>query len=187
MSNFKERLSNVRPSSIVKTIVYTVYSLILVSTVTSFLPSFGYRGSAPDLILCATIAIAYCEGERVAAVFGMLSGFLLEAAGSTGFSMLPLFYMITGCVCAMLFLNILGKNIGAYLIYIAGFALVRAAITIIYIQFTVPDFGLGTALSRVVLPEYGVTLLASPLIFPITCFIHRRLSGKAGIQEGRLS
>ena len=187
MTDFKEALSNIRPSTIVKTVVYTLYSLVLVSTVTSFLPSFGYRGSAPDLILCATIALAYCEGERVAAIFGMLSGFLIEAAGSTGFSMLPLFYMIVGCVCALLFLNILGKNIGAYLIYVAAFALVRAAISIIYIQFTVPDFGLGTALGRVVLPEYGVTMLASPVIFLLTSFIHRRLSGRSGIQEGRLS
>ena len=187
MIDFKETLSGIRPSTVIKTVVYTVYSLLLVSTVTSFLPAYGYSGAAPDLILCATVAIAYYEGERAAAVFGMLSGFLLEAAGSTGFSMLPLFYMIVGCVCALLFINILGKNIGAYLIYVAAFALVRAAISIIYVQFTVPDFGLGTVFSRVVLPEYGITMLASPVVFLLTCFVHRRLSGKSGIQEGRLS
>ena len=187
MSNFKETLSSIRPSSIVKAIVYTLYSLLLVSTVTSFLPSFGYRGATPDLILCATIALSYCEGERAASVFGMLSGFLLEAVGSTGFSILPVFYLMAGAVCAVLFMKILGKNIGAYIIYVAAFALVRAAISVIYIQFAAPDFGMGTAFSYVVLPEYGVTMLASPAVFLLTCFIHRRLSGRSGIQEGRLS
>ncbi len=187
MTNFKEALSEIRPSTVIKVIVYTLYSLLLVSTVTSFLPSFGYKGAAPDLVLCATVALAYCEGERAAAVFGMLSGFVVEAVGSTGISMLPLVYMIIGCVCAMLFLNILGKNIGAYLIYVAAFALVRAAISLIYIQFTVPDFGLGTALGSVILPEYGATMLASPVVFILTCLIHRRLTGRSGIQEGKLS
>ena len=187
MTGFRDTLSGIRPSMIVKTLVYTIYSLLLVSFVTSFLPAFGYRGAAPDLILCATIAVSYCERERAAAVFGMLSGFLLEAVGSTGITLLPLFYMVVGCVCAIFFVNILGKNIGAYLIYVAGFSLVRAAISIIYIQFTAPEFGFGAAFGRVVLPEYGVTLLASPIVFLLTCFIHRKLSGKSSIQEGKLA
>ncbi len=187
MKDKREILSNVRPSAIIKTIVYTFFSISLICTVSAFLPSLGYRGAVPDLILCAAIALSYYEGERAAAVFGMLSGWALEAVGSTGFCILPLFYMLAGCVCAMLFINILGKNIGAYLIYVAGFSLVRAAISLIYIQFTTPDFAMGSAFLRVVLPEYGVTLLASPIIFLIMGLISRMLNSNRGIQEGRLS
>ena len=186
MKDKRDILSNVRPSTIIKAVVYTFFSISLICTVSSFLPALGYRGAAPDLILCATIAIAYYEGERAAAIFGMLSGYALEAVGSTGFSILPVFYMLAGCVCALLFLNILGKNIGAYLIYVAAFSLVRAAISLIYVQFTTPDFAMGSAFLRVVLPEYGITLLASPVIFLICALISHRLR-KGSIQEGRLS
>ena len=186
MRDKRDILSGVRPSTVIKTVVYSLFSISLVCTISSFLPGVGYRGAAPDLILCATIALAYYEGERAAAVFGMLSGYVLEAVGSTGFSILPLFYMLVGCVCAMFFLNILGKNIGAYVIYVALFSLVRAAISLIYIQFTTPDFALGSAFMRVVLPEYGVTLLASPIIFFLCGLISYRLR-RGSIQEGRLS
>ena len=186
MRDKRDILSSVRPSTIVRAVVYTLFSISLICTVSSFLPGLGYRGAAPDLILCATIALAYYEGERAAAIFGMLSGYVLEAVGSTGFSVLPLFYMLVGCVCAMFFLSILGKNIGAYLIYVALFSLVRAAISLIYVQFTTPDFAMGSAFMRVVLPEYGVTLLASPVIFFICGLISRRLR-RGSIQEGRLS
>jgi hypothetical protein len=187
MRDKREILSNVRPSTILKTVIYSLFSVSLICTVSSFLPALGYAGAAPDLILCATVALAYYEGERASAVFGMISGYALESVGSTGFSILPLFYMLVGCVCAMLFLKILGKNIGAYLIYVAAFSLVRAAISLIYVQFTTPDFAMGSTFMRVVLPEYGVTLLASPVVFWLCGLIARGLNRNRGIQEGRLS
>lgn len=186
MNAFKEAISSVRPSQIVKCIVYTLYTVILISITGSFLYSLGYTGVVPDLILCATIAVAYFEGERVAAVYGMLSGFALEAVGSTGFSILPLFYMLVGCVCAMLFTTILGKNVGAYMLYVLAFGSVRCAISLIYIQFSAPNYAMGIALSRVVLPELAVSFIAAPAVFLLNYLISRRLNAPRTVQEGRV-
>ena len=186
MNRIKEALSSLRPSQIVKFIVYALFSVILISITGSFLYSAGYRGAVPDLILCATIAVAYFEGERVAAVYGMLSGFALESVGSTGFSILPLFYMLVGCVCAMLFLKILGKNIGAYMLYVLAFGAVRGAISLIYIQFSAPNYAMGVAMSRVVVPELVATFCSSPVVFFLAYLISRRLNAPRTVQEGRV-
>ncbi len=186
MLDIREALGSVRPSSVIKAAVYSLFCVVLVCTVSSALPSFGYRGASPDLILCATVALAYYEGERAACVFGMLSGFVLESVGSTGLSLLPLFYMLVGCVCALLFLKILGKNIGAYLLYVCVFMLVRSAISLIYIQFSDPDYIMSLAFTEVLVPEYLASVAASPIIFFICGFIYRRLNSRGSIQEGKL-
>ena len=186
MNAIREFLYSIRPSSVIKCTVYTLFSVILISFSSSFLYSVGYTGPTPDLILCATIAVAYYEGERVSAIFGMLSGFALEAVGSTGFSILPLFYMMVGCVCALLFLTVLGKNIGAYVLYVIAFLLVRGAISLIYIQFSVPDFVISTALGEVILLESIATLVASPFVFLFAFIISRRLNAPRTVQEGRV-
>lgn len=186
MNALKEAISSVRPSQIIKCAVYAAFTVLLISITSSFLYSVGYRGAVPDLILCATIAVAYYEGERVAAVYGMLSGFALESVGSTGFSILPLFYMLVGCSCAMLFLKILGKNIGAYLLYVLAFACVRSAISLIYIQFSAPNYAMGIALSNVVLPEITATFISAPVVFFLAYLISRRLNAPRTVQEGRV-
>lgn len=178
--------SGIRLSYVIKSTVYALYAVILISIVSALLPSAGYRWALPDLILCAVIALAYYEGERVSAVFGMLAGFALEGVGGVGVSLLPLFYMLLGCVCALLFLRILGKNPGAYMLYVVLFALVRAAVSIIYIQFSMPDFSLDTAFWHVLLPEYTATVISAPVVFLITGLIAGRLNRKKEIQEGRL-
>ena len=186
MNNIRETLSSIRPSSVIKCVVYTFFSVFLICTVSSFLPSLGYRWAVPDLILCATIAVAYYEGERVAAVFGTVSGYALESVGSTGFSILPLFYMLVGCVCALLFLKVLGKNIGAYILYVLCFSLVRAAVSLIYIQFSAPNYVVGTALSRVIVPECAATFVSAPAVFFLAYLISRRLNAPRTVQEGRV-
>ena len=186
MTTIKEARGSTGLSEVSKCLVYTLFSVMLITVSSSFLYSLGYRGAVPDLILSAVVAVAYYEGERTAAVFGMLSGFALEAVGSTGFSILPLFYMLVGCVSSALFLKILGKNVGAYLLYVLCFGAVRAAISLIYIQFSAPHYVVGTALSLVVFPEFVATAIAAPVVFFIAFLISRRLNAPRIVQEGRV-
>ena len=182
----KMSFSGIRPSYVIKALTYALYTIVLISVLSALLPSAGYRWALPDLILCAVIAVAYYEGEKIAAVFGMLSGFALEGVGGVGVSLLPLFYMLVGCVCALLFLRILGKNLGAYMLYVIFFALIRASISIIYIQLSMPDFSLDVAFVHVLFPEYVATVITAPALFFITGAIAGRLNRKGEIQEGKL-
>ncbi len=165
----------IRPTHVIKTAVYTLYAIILICTASSTLPAMNYTGAVPDLILCATVALAYFEGDKVAAVFGMAAGFALEAVGSVGFSVLPLFYMLCGAIGALLFVRALQKNLWAFMLYTALFMLMRSVISVIYIQFSMPDYSLATAFDCVLLSEYILSLLSAIPIFFITMGIARLL------------
>ncbi len=173
---------HIRPSHVIKTAVYTAYAIFLICTVSSTLPAMGYRSALPDLILGATVALAYFEGDRCSAVFGCAAGFALEAVGSVGFSILPLFYMLCGCVCALLFSRALQKNFGAFMLYTALFMLIRSVISVIYIQFSMPDYSLASAIEHVLLYEYAVTLISAIPVFFLTKGISKllKLNSDAG-------
>ncbi len=163
----------VRPADIVKTAVYSLMAVFLICTVSSVLPAMKYTGALPDLILGAAVALAYFEGERVASVFGMAAGFALEAVGSVGFSVLPLFYMLCGACASFLFVRALQRNFGAYMLYMALFMLVRSVISVIYIQLEMPDYSIATAISNVLLDEYALTVLSAIPIFFTVKLLHK--------------
>lgn len=182
----KSSFIQLRPSLIIKTAAYSFFSVLIICILSSFLPALGYMGARPDMLLCAVIALSYFESEKTAAVFGMLSGFVLEAAGGVGISILPLFYMLSGCICALMFLRLLGKNFGIYMLYVSLFSLVRAAITLIYIQLGTEDLSLDLAFSNILFPEFALTLVTAPLMFLSVYLISKRTDPKKDIQELRV-
>ena len=182
----KTSFVQLRPSIVIKTAIYTLLSVLLISITSSFLPALGYTGARADLVLCAVIALAYFESEKFAAIFGMLTGFALESVGSTGVCILPLFYMLTGCICALLFSRFLGKNFGIYMLYISLFSIVRIALTLILTQLELADLSLDLAFSEILLWEYLCTVLSAPILFFTIMLISKRTNPKKDIQEMRV-
>lgn len=171
----KKSFFHLRPAYVIKTCVYSVYAILLICTVSSFLPSVGYRGAAPDLLLFAVIALSYFESERVAAIFGMIAGFALEAVGSVGFCILPLFYMLCGCVCSLLFTRVLQRNFGSYMLYGALLMLLRVGISVIYTQFSAPDYSIDLLFRNSLADEYVLSVACAPVLFLLTSVISKRL------------
>ncbi len=182
----KNNFFQIRPYHVIKTIAYTLYAVILICISSSVLPAAGYTGAVPDLILCASLAIAYFEGNRTGAVFGTAAGFAAEAVGSLGFSVLPLFYMLCAAFGALLFSRALQKNFAAYMLYTAAFMLVRSAISVIYIQFSLPDYSLDIAIENVLLDEYALTLVCAVPIFFISMGISKILNAGGDTAEVKM-
>ena len=182
----KNSFFQVRPSYVIKTVVYTLYAIFLICITSATLPSLGYNGAAPDLIICAVISLSYFESEKAASGFGMLAGFALEAVGSTGFSILPLFYMLCGCVSWLLFSRALQKNFGAYMLYTALFMIVRTFISVIYIQLSAPNFALDLAFKNTLLPEYVLTVCSAAFVFALTFFISKKLSAHKDMAQVKM-
>ena len=72
---------------------------LLQTTIFSSLRPFG---AVPDMMLSAVIAIAVSEGEKWGAVCGLISSLLISSVGTTGFSVIPLVYMLTGYISGLL-------------------------------------------------------------------------------------
>ena len=171
----KKSFFQVRPAYVIKALVYTAYAILLICTVSSFLPSLGYLGPAPDLLLFAVVSLSYFESEKIAAIFGMLAGFALEAVGSVGFCVLPLFYMLCGCVCSLLFSRVLQRNFGSYMLYGSLLMLLRAGISVIYTQLAMPDYSIDMLLKNTIALEYALSVACAPVLFFISSRIAKRL------------
>ena len=181
----KNPLLNIRPHHILRGAIYSLYAILLISFVTGFLPSFRYTAQIPDLMLCATVAIAFFEGERTAAVFGVLGGFALESAGSHGVCILPCFYLFCAICASALFRHALVRNYGAFMLYMCGFCLLRALISIIYIQLQYENFSLASVIKNTLFGEWNATVISATPIFFITKFLTKKLRADRDYDQKR--
>ena len=75
------------------------YFLLIVSLLvlqTALFPSLRVFGAAPDLLLVATIAVAYERGPEYGAVFGFVSGLAIDCFLSSPFGVSALTFALVG-------------------------------------------------------------------------------------------
>ena len=155
-----------------KMIVYTVCISLLVLilsvmqvTVCARLSLFG---ATPDLMICTVLCIAFFAGRYAGAITGIGAGFFIEALGSVGISLLPLFYLFLGYVAGHYARAIHPKRYTVYFIYLVFTVVFRMIITVTYIGITYESFHLLEIVTRILLPEAADTAVAGCILyFPI--------------------
>ena len=115
----------VRSSVIYKLVNYGIVFFLIAMLETVTLPLAG-AGIVPDLVLCAVVAVAMAEDERVAGICGVAAGFFIDAVGAVGISISPLLYGICGYLTGVLVRFFLRRNFPSYLIYVACAAAARS-------------------------------------------------------------
>ena len=144
--------------------LFAVLQTSLVARIAQAIP----HGAVPDLLLAAVIAIAIFDGERTGAVAGIAAGFLAGALGGTGVNLLPLVYMQCGYVCGIWSTMSLSANFASWCVYMLAAGVARAAVTLVGVALTYPDYGLVDVAARVLLPEFIATVAVSPAVyFPV--------------------
>ena len=134
---------------------------LLQTTIFSSLRPFG---AVPDMMLSAVIAIAVSEGEKWGAVCGLISSLLISSVGTTGFSVIPLVYMLTGYISGLLSRYYLRQNAVIRLLYQLCAGFLRAAATLMMLHAHMAHFTFTEVLTGTLLPEYFSTLAVSPLV-----------------------
>lgn len=125
-------------------------------------------GAVPDLMICTVLCIAFFSGRYAGAITGIAAGFLIEAIGSQGVTLLPLIYMIGGYVAGHYARTVKPKRYLVYLFFLACALFVRAGTTVIYVCMIYQSVNLPQILLRAVLPEAAGTALAGcVLYFPV--------------------
>lgn len=122
-------------------------------------------GATPDLTACAVLCVGFFMGRYAGAITGIGAGFLIEAMGSVGISLLPLFYMLLGYVTGYYARVIVPKRYTAYLIYLLCAVCLRAALTLTYVGLTYSSFHLIQVLLKTVLPEAASTAVFGGLLY----------------------
>ena len=153
-------------------IVYTVCisHLVLILSVmqVTVCSRFSIFGATPDLMICTVLCVAFFAGRYAGAITGIGAGFFIEAMGSVGISLLPLFYLFLGYVAGHYARASHPKRYTVYLFYLFFAIIYRMIITITYIGLTYESFHLLEILTKILLPEAADTAIAgSVLYFPI--------------------
>lgn len=171
---------------VVKYCVYAAMGLFLILLQLTFFSSVRPFGKTPDILIIAVSAVAMFEGERAGAIFGVLVGFVVEAAGGVGISLLPLIYMLVGYVCGIVASEYYRRSVLLFLIFDLGAAAVRFFTTLIYIVVTWASVDLFDVILGVLFPEMFSTLLISPvpalLLLPIYKIFRGEETKKPGLE-----
>lgn len=170
--------SRARSAMIRYTLLIGLLLITVASMQVSLLSRFRIFSSSADLMLCTVVCLAFLGGRHTGAIAGIAGGFLIEAMGSSGLMLLPLFYLFLGYVVGH-YSRAMEKRYTAYLMYL-GIALVyRAAITVFYTCITYQNVNLPDILLRILLPEMLLSAIAGCAIyFPILLLLRRLNKGR---------
>lgn len=157
---------------------YTVLVGLLLTLIAvlqvSFFSRFRLFGAVPDLMICTVLCLAFFSGKYMGAVTGIAAGFLIEAMGSTGITLLPICYLFCGYIAGHYARAVIPRRYSVYLIYLSVTLFFRAAITFLYACLNYKSINLPQILLQSVLPEMLLTAIAGCLLyFPLMLFCER--------------
>ena len=135
---------------------------------TSILSRIKPFGATPDLMIATVTAIAVLCGCHTGAITGIVAGFVIDALGSTGFSILPLVYFLLAYLIGYYTKIISAHGFLSYLVCLVISVAVRALTSLLYTYLTFRQFHIPTFLLKVAMPEaIGTLVFGIVLFFPI--------------------
>ena len=153
-------------------------SLLLLSIAllqVTLLSRYRLFDSVPDLMLCTVVCIGFFSGAQIGAICGIAGGFLIDALGSFGISILPVFYLLCGYVVGHYARAVYPKRITAYAIYAFFSIILREGASLTLAAATYDSVNLPKILLYSVLPESLLTLAMALLCYFPMKFILARI------------
>lgn len=163
--------SGVTGSEVAKYCVYAAMGLFLVLLQLTFFTRLRPFDSTPDILIIAVAMIAMYENERAGAIFGVAIGFVAEALGGTGLSLLPLVYMLVGWFGGIVASEYYKRSVLLFLIFDVSACAVRMFVTLIYVVCTWGTADISVIFPNVLIPEVLSTFVIAPvpalLLYPV--------------------
>ena len=157
-----------RNRSEVRRYVLTSAALLLLTVVlqTTVLARWRWFGIVPDLTFAVVVLLACFCGAETGAICGIAGGFLIEALGGHGVSILPVVYLFLGYVIGY-FTKKQTKDLRRYALICAATLPVHAVITVFYTLVTYHKLT-GYTFTHILLPETAaLVILFALLYFPL--------------------
>lgn len=126
----------------------------------------------PDLILVSVVGLAVYDGERSGAIAGVCGGVFAEALGGASLLFLPVFYMLCGYVFGLVSRVFLNRNFVSWLLYVLIGSALRSALSLVHEMLLETDVNLYLICTKVVIPEFFITLVcAIPMYFAVRMIV----------------
>ena len=168
-------------ASVFKIAAYGTAVFLIAVFQSSVAPRFPFFGTTPVYLLALTAAAAFFDGESTGSIVGLASGFVADALGGVGISVLPVFYTLLGWGIGR-FVSKLGHNrstaiaekLGRWALWLAASCGVGMIITFICLLLSAGKVHILAAFAKLVLPEAIGTFLFGYPIGIIFIFIYRK-------------
>jgi rod shape-determining protein MreD len=146
---------------------YFLVVVLLVVLQTALFPSLRAFDAAPDLLLVATIAVAYERGPESGAVFGFVSGLAIDCFLASPLGVSALAFSLVGYGVGVFQSGLLRSSrwIAPVLGGIAGF--IGAALWVVIAAIAGQDHLINTHSARIVATAAVYDALAAIAIFPL--------------------
>ncbi|MBQ9132649.1 MAG: rod shape-determining protein MreD [Clostridia bacterium] len=154
-----------RAKSVRYTVAITLLVLILAVLQVSLFSRFRIFGAVPDLMLCTVVCVAFFSGRFAGAITGIGAGFLIEALGSVGISILPVAYLICGYLVGHYARAVIPRRFLLFLLYFAIALILRVALTLTYVCLTYAQVSLPSVIVGILLPELAATALCGCALY----------------------
>lgn len=157
-----------------RVILLAVRIFLLVLLQVCAISRIGFFGAVPDILLSYLVVLSVTGGGvsrwRSISVSGIFAGFLADAVGGVGFSVLPLFYFLVGAFCPHLMrrnFSGIGEELLFTYILLVPMALLREGVTLLTVLLgNANGFSFLVCFRSVLLPEFfGTLLFALPVFF----------------------
>ena len=147
---------------LIKVGVITVLIIVFTLLQTTLFTRFRPFGAIPDLMLPFIIALSVLEKEKWGSIVALIAAYVIDAAGGTTLTLLPLLYVPTAFLVGLLTTHRLRDSLSVNIVYTILTSLVRVGITFIIVMFTVNKITVADAFYDRVIPEFFANIVIAP-------------------------
>ena len=147
-----------------KIIIIAAVLVLLVIVQTTVFTVVRPFGCVPDLMLPFVIAVATLEKEKFGAVTALCAAYIIEAAGGTEITLLPLLYVPVAYAIGIFSTHNFRDSFPVAVMYTVVSVLLRGVVTFVVALISVHGIAALTVLSDIVLPELLINLLFAPFV-----------------------
>ena len=143
----------------------------------SFLSGLTFISAIPNVVMGAVAAVAFFENERTATVFAIAAGFMLDILGGAGLPLSPIIMLLASVVFTLVSKKML-KAFFPYILLMTVAALASAVSTLINLIFAgrIPE--LAHLFSKILIPEFILTIIFSIPLYPLFKLLSRLCESK---------
>ncbi len=148
-----------------RSLVYIPVIFLIAIIQCAFFSSLKILPAVPDLILGLVVGIAMLDSQKAAVVCGIGAGFVIDAIGSSGLSLSPLFYMLIGALCGALAKKMLPRFL-SWVVNLLIFSAAKSILTVLNLLYLPGGFSFYDSLMSTLLPEFVCTfIICLPVYF----------------------
>ncbi|MBE6548043.1 MAG: hypothetical protein E7667_04090 [Ruminococcaceae bacterium] len=146
-----------------------IFSVIIIISSLFEVSFFKVFGKTPAVVLCIVSAVGFICGEKAGGICGIVGGFFIDAVGSVGISISPVFYMLMGYGCGYLLKVFLRQNFLSFIIYSVAVGVLNSCVTLGHFAFHTKSLNIVQIFKDTLLPEFAAFMMFVPIVY-FMCF-----------------